>query len=763
MLLAVACCGIKAETVGKTAGPTAPAPTAADPGSVAVPVAPQTPEEKFRADFVNPGGMWMPSQMTLPKHVEIFNKMGVSIPAERLADPLASPLGAIVFLGGCSASFVSPDGLVVTNHHCVQRALQHNSSDKQNLVEHGFLAQTRADELGAGPTRRIWVAQSFRDVTSEMRDGLEKIRNPKKRKQAYEDRSKRLIAACEKGRPGIRCSLKSFFNGDLYKLIAYLEIRDVRLVYVPRRSIGNYGGEQDNWAWPRHTGDFAFYRAYVAPDGKPAEYAPENVPYTPTHYLKVSTAGVHPGDFVMVAGYPGRTERCATAAAIEHDVAWTYPHIIDYLKQRYAITETLISNPNKTTAIKAGVAKQMTQNYLEKSQGVFAGLTQGDLLERKRSLDDQIKAWAQAPGPEAVKAAIEKLAELEAEQHRTAEVDFERNLAFFRSSRLFATALELVRMASERPKKDTDRKPGYQNRDMPNLIAKQKAFNGLYDRQLDKALFKFALTRAAGLPAADRPWLGKMLGVKKGARIDAATIDAALKKMYEKTGLEDEGLRVELMQKGTMARLRTMAAKDPVIKAALAVWPMVKVEESKSDAREGELLLVQPAYARGMREVLGGFLSPDANATLRITYGTVRSFNPASTAEVDRSFTTASQIPAKNTGNKPFDAPQELLEAIQARTYGPYADAALDGALPVNFLSDLDITGGNSGSAVLNSKGELVGLAFDGTIAGVASDVVFNSETQRTISVDIRYVLWIMDVIDNADHLLKEMGITPAL
>jgi hypothetical protein len=290
------------------------------------PTVAMTSEEQFRLGYSNPGGMWMPSQMMLPQHQEIFRKMGVSMPAAQLSDPLSDPLAAIVSLGGCSASFVSPDGLVVTCHHCVQGALQQNSNEKQDLVENGFLAKDYASELSAGPASRVMVVQSFRDVTREMRDGLDKIKDPVQRKKESEKRQKALIAECEKDKPGIRCSVSSFFGGIQYQLIECLEIRDVRLVYAPHRSVGNYGGEIDNWAWPRHTGDFAFYRAYVGPDGKPADFSLSNLPYKPAHYLKISATGVKKGDFVMVVGYPGRTERTATAAEIRHDVEWFYPY-----------------------------------------------------------------------------------------------------------------------------------------------------------------------------------------------------------------------------------------------------------------------------------------------------------------------------------------------------------------------------------------------------------------------------------------------------
>jgi hypothetical protein len=715
----------------------------------------------FRLQYSNPGGMWLPQQMTLPVHVETFRNMGVPLDAKTLSDPLASPLNAVVSLGGCTASFVSSDGLIITNHHCVVGALQLNTNKKagQNLVEDGYMAKTRADEKPAGPAQRVLVAQAFRDVTKDVRDGLDKLKDPIARKEEAEKRVKALLAACEKDRPSVRCTVRGYFGGGMYIQTENLEIRDVRLVYAPARSVGNYGGEVDNWHWPRHTGDWSFYRAYVGKDGNPADYSPDNVPFQPKAHLRVSTAGLKPGDFVMVTGYPGQTSRTRTAADIHHEVEWTLPYRIAFAEERYKIAEAHLTDDGET-GTKATVAKQFTQNFLEKDRGVLAGLTKGNLLTQKDALDKQIKDWAAQPGHESFKQAIDKLEQIDAEERRTARVDFDRRAAFD-GSRLMGTALNLTRWAEQRAKKNEDRKPGFQDRDLNQALGGQKQFARAYDRVLDRANFRLGLVRALQLPEPDRPWLTTLLDVRKGAKIDEALIDRTLDAWYAAQQLEDEKLRISLLQTGTMAQLK--ASKDPFLKAAQRIWPLVKAEEKKTDTRQGELILVTPAYVEAMRQVLGGQLSPDANASLRITYGTVKSFKPESKDPADWPFTTANQILAKDTGKEPFNAPKKLLAAIKAKNYGPYADPALGGELPIDFLSDLDITGGNSGSPTLNSKGELVGLAFDGNIEGVASDVVFNPATTRTISVDIRYALWTLDLLDGGDHLLKEMGITPKL
>ena len=755
-LLVAACgSGTKSPSTGQTTPPPKPEPVASAPAPA------PDPALGFRLQYSNPGGMWLPQQMTLPLHVETFHNMGVPIDAKTQSDPLASPLNAVVSLGGCTASLVSPDGLIVTNHHCVQQALQLNTNKKagQNLVEDGYMAKTTADEKPAGPAQRVLVAQAFKDVTQDVREGLDKIKDPVARKDEEEKRIKTLLATCEKDRPSVRCTVRPYFGAGMFIQTENLEIRDVRLVYAPARSVGDYGGEVDNWHWPRHTGDWSFYRAYVGKDGNPAEYSPDNVPFHPKAFLHVSTAGLKPGDFVMVTGYPGFTQRTQTAADIHHQVEWTLPYRIALAEERYKIVEAHLTDDGETST-KATVMKQGIQNFLEKDRGVLAGLTKGNLLSQKDALDKKIKEWAAQPGHEASKQAIDKLEQIGTEARRTARVDFDRGTVFG-GSRLLGTALNLTRWAEERAKKNEDRKPGFQERDLNQALGGQKQFGRSYDRTLDRAMFRLALVRALQLPEADRSWVALLLDARKGTKIDEALIDKTLDAWYGGQQLEDEKLRVQLLQTGTTAQLK--ASKDPFIKAAQRIWPVVKAEEKKTDTRIGELLLVTPAYVDAMKQVLGGSLAPDANGSLRITYGTIKSFKPESKDPTDWPFTTASQILAKDTGKEPFNSPKKLLAAIKAKNYGPYADPALGGELPIDFLSDLDITGGNSGSPTLNGKGELVGLAFDGNLEGVASDVVFNPSVTRTISVDARYMIWTLDLLDGGDHLLKEMGLTPKL
>jgi len=348
---------------------------------------------------------------------------------------------------------------------------------------------------------------------------------------------------------------------------------------------------------------------------------------------------------------------------------------------------------------------------------------------------------------------------VQAEARRTARADFDRGSAWS-SSRLLGTAFAMVRWAEEREKPDADRKPGFQLRDLPRGKAGQKQLVKQFDKTLDRGAFRIGLVRALALPEADRAWLPVLLDAKKGAKLDEALIDKTLDAWFAAPAILDEKLRLELIETGTLKQLR--ASPDPFIKAALRLWPTYKAEEKRTDARIGELMLVMPMYVEAVRQVLGGALAPDANSTLRITYGTVRSLKPDSQDPADLPLTVASQIVGKTTGTDPFDTPDAVVAAIKAKQFGPYADKAL-GDLPVDFESDLDITGGNSGSPTVDAKGRLVGLAFDGNREGLASDVVFDGTTTRTIHVDARYMLWTMDLIAGADPLLQEMGVTPKL
>lgn len=705
-------------------------------------------------------GMWMPQQ--IPDLAPRLREIGYSGDPKIFADLTGHPMGAIVSLGGCSASFVSPDGLIVTNHHCVQGSLQYNSTPERNLIENGYLARTRDEELWNGPGSRVFVTVSVREVTDLVTGNMPKKKGkelpPRERYDVLERRIKELTAACEKS--GLRCNIQSFFEGLKYFELGLMEINDVRLVYAPPAGIGNYGGETDNWQWPRHTGDFSFYRAYVGKDGKPAPYAKDNVPYKPKHFLKVSAAGANPGDLILVAGYPGRTFRHETFAEVKERTEWTLPRGIARSKETLAILDEVTRN-NKELEIKAEPRKRGLNNGLTKNQGVLQGLIKGGLLAEKEAREKALLDWIAAePGRKTQYGDIfPALSAMQAEQEKTRE----RNSAFsalYRSAELLNAADDAYRLALEKPKKDADRDPAYQERNWKRLRERLERMQKSYAPELDKALLRYVMMEGAGLPAGVRiDPLDKLAGLSAGLAKEEARkkIDSFLEATYSKTSLGKPEARLALLEKSA-AEIAKM--DDPVVKLALALHPMAEALREKEKERAGQRSILRPRHMQALLAKEGGLVAPDANSTLRVTFGRVMGVDSRDGIYF-KPQTTLQGVLDKHTGKDEFDATQKLLDAAKALRAGkktPYFDARMND-VPVNFLSDVDTTGGNSGSAVLNQKGELIGLLFDGTYETVASDFLFDKKKTRSIQVDSRYMLWVMTEVDGARHLVEEMGI----
>ncbi|MEP7125035.1 MAG: S46 family peptidase [Byssovorax sp.] len=714
------------------------------------------PPKPLKTTFENPGGMWMPEQ--LPEQAATMKAAGLEIDPGLLSQPTSEILGAVVSLGGCTSSFVSDEGLIITNHHCATGALQFNSTPKENLLVDGYLAKTRADERWAGPTARIFVTQASKDVTRDVRDGLEKIKSDKDRHDKIEEHEKALVAACEKDRPGLRCTVAEYFGGQQFRLIEQLEIKDVRLVFAPHEGVGNFGGEIDNWRWPRHDGDVSMFRAYVGKDGKPADHSAENVPYHPPRRLKLASKPLEAGDFVMVAGYPGQTNRLRTADEVEDNVGWGYPYRIKFCEENLALLDTLTKG-NPDLKIKATPFIRGLGNTLTKFRGIEDGLGKGGLAEQKKKEEADLKTWVLAePARKASYGdVLDKMTKLSVQLRKTREADAALS-EVYRMVSLINSAGQIVRMAEERPKADAKRDPAFQERNWQRMEQAEASGQKRYDRALDKALLKLALQRAVRIPGKDRVAVLTTI-VGKGDVTDAK-IDAAIEALYTKTSLEDLDGRVKLLKTATTADLKK--SKDPLIQLALKLRPLQKAVNDRTDAYDGAMATLKPLFIEALQKHSKTPLAPDANSTLRVTYGTVRGYRPSSEAKMYTPFTVVSEMVKKHTGVEPFNAPAAVLDAIKAGKFGPYVDQDL-GEVPIDFLSDLDITGGNSGSATLNSRGELVGLAFDGNYESMASDWLFMPSVTRTIHVDLRYILWLLDAAYPGDHLLKEMGVTPAI
>lgn len=685
-------------------------------------------------------GMWLPSQAG-----EIAAQMkaaGAKLDPTALSNLQAAPMNAIASLGGCSASFVSPQGLVVSNHHCVYGSIQYNSKPERDLLTNGFLAATLADELPAAPGSRIFVIEDLRDVTADVMAGITDATVGKARFDKIEANQKALIAACEK-QPSRRCDVRAYYGGSTYFLQQMLEIQDVRLVYAPARGIGNFGGEVDNWQWPRHTGDFGFYRAYVAADGSAKPFAKENVPYRPKSWLKLAAKGVGEGDFVMLAGFPGATDRFRTAAETKHFYGDFYP-LQQRLLAEYAEQITAATAGNEAATIKYANALRGADNTKKKLVGQMTGAEAISLIDKKTAQEKTFRDWAlgDVSRKERMAGTIAALDAVVAEANEARLNTARYNL--LNRGQLLAAARALYRWAKEREKPDAEREPGFQDRDRRLVTERLTAMERRFDATVDRRLLEAALVQYRQLPESER-----------NRALDAG-LAKGLDRLYADTKLGDTATRVSLLDKSAKD---IEASSDPFLKLAVAMSGEDQAKENQAKDRDGRLQAARSAYVAAYREYAkanGKALYPDANGSLRLTYGHVKS--RARDGVKWNAFTTAQGIVEKATGRDPFDSPSKQLDLIRARDFGPYAAPAL-GTLPVNFLSTVDITGGNSGSATLNAKGELVGLAFDGTMDGVISDWWFDSAINRTIHVDARYMRWVMDKVDGAQRLLAEMEV----
>jgi len=698
-------------------------------------------------------GMWMPQQ--LPQVAQQLKAAGLELDPATLTKLTEFPMGAVVSLGGCSASFVSPQGLVITNHHCVYNSVAVNSTPERDLLANGFLAKTFAEEVPAAPGSRVFVTEEVTNVTDQIIDKKVAKLTGKARIDAIEKNQKEMVAACEKT-PGYRCTVPSYYGGLEFYRLKQLEIRDVRLVHAPPAGVGKFGGDTDNWMWPRHTGDYGFYRAYVSKDGKAADYAADNVPYVPKHFLKVAAEGSKEGDFIMVAGYPGRTNRHRLPSEVQYTFDWNYPAFVQASGEVLAIIERETKND---PAAKLKYAGQIAgvNNYYKNRKGMLTSYENSDFLARKTAEHAAMKAWVNSD------AARKKQfgADIEAAEKLIAERDAHTKQGFYlgyAQPRFLSSARSLYRLANERTKPDAQRKSGYQERDMARLTSVITGQDRTYDEKVDKALVMNFLTKYLAQPVAEQDKaFNDALGLRAGMSQDE--LKAALDKAYAGSKLANKEERSAWLKKSPA---EFKASNDSFIKAAVAMYDADMKDEAKEEELAGK---IQKAYSGYMKAKIaymnskGQAVYPDANSTLRVTFGKIMGRDHGADGTGSwTAFTTVKGVVAKHTGEGEFNAPAAQLAAIKAKDFGKYVDPVLK-TVPVNYLATLDITGGNSGSAALNKRGELIGLAFDGTLDSIISDWDFNAANTRDIQVDVRYILWNMKHVDKADNLLKEMNV----
>ena len=693
-------------------------------------------------------GMWEPYQMkSLQKELRASGYKGS---VANVSDLFKHPMNAIVSLGGCSAAFVSDQGLIATNYHCIERSyLQFNSNAESDLFETGFVARTKDDEKRSAPGSRVYVTLESTDITNKVLDGLSDDTAALERAEIIEDNKKVIIRECETS-DEFECRVRSFFSGETYKLEKVLKIKDVRLVYAPPSYIGEYGGEIDNWMYPRHTGDFALLRAYTAKDGSSKEFNKDNVPYKSDSFLKVSAKGVKDGDFVMVVGYPGRTNRTITFNEIKWDLETGFHETVKFLKRGIELMEQN-TNSSDGSMLKYRGLKSGYENYYKKISGQIDGANNFKLIESEKIKWRNFLDFVEKDASETDKNYLSELLNL-------IDEDQQKSLArsYYGNSALISQAKRIYRNAVEREKIDAERKPGYQDRDQERIINRIKSLDYSFDPRVDRAIFEDRLIVYSGFDSSlRRATYSKLLRLDESKEIILSKVDEIYSTDYQTSE--------NFLQMFEMSLDELNNSQDPLIVFAKDTFDESLAYEKESEETGAKRQLLKSKFIGLLKKYYkssGKQMYADANGTLRVTYGNVAGVS-LKDGLIYEPFTRLEGIAQKHSGIKPFNASEKLLNLIEAKDYGKYFYKPIN-SVPVNFLSTLDITNGNSGSATINSKFELVGLAFDGMLETIIADYKYIPDA-RTISVDSRYLLWTLEKLDEAENILEELTISNSI
>ncbi len=693
-------------------------------------------------------GMWPMSEIG---RLDLKSK-GLKIPIEAVYNPAGvSLVDGICNIGGCTGSFVSPEGLILTNHHCAFGAIQQVSTPEHNYLKNGFLARSRDQEAPAkGLTVRI--TESYRDVSARVLSAVQPDMDPAARTQAIERRINEIVLEVETKNPGKRAEVAEMFIGKTYVLFVYTYLKDVRLVYAPPESIGEYGGDIDNWNWPRHTGDFSFFRAYVTPEGSPGEYSPSNVPYRPRRHIKISPSGAAAGDFIFILGYPGRTYRHRTAGFLDYEYRVRLPFIVDWygwqIKQLEAASEE-----DTTAALKLAPRIKSLSNIFKNNRGKLIGIRRTELLDKK-SQEEKALAEFIAADPDRRNKYSEVLNQInQIHAEMAANAPRELLLQFLtRSPEAVRIAFTLVEAAHQRQMPEVERESAYMDRNWTQtrtrLLLSLRDFHKTVDRKILGELLK----RAAKLPSEQKiAALDSILEPDNSV----AGINRFLNHAYDATRIHDEKFVEALLSKNPGQLMAD--TEDPFLLLAAKLYPEVQALKETQKRRDGDLNRLYALYLDARKEFLGRDFIPDANGTLRLTYGHVKGYSPRD-AVFMKPITTLMGVVEKHTGEYPFDAPEALIDLHRKKDFGPFAPPDI-GDVPVGILYDADTTGGNSGSPIFNANGELIGVNFDRVWEATINDYAWSSSYSRSIGVDNRYVLWVALKLDRATSLLEELGL----
>lgn len=674
-------------------------------------------------------GMWMLPYLQ-KMNAKDMKARGCKLSAEEIYSMNNSSLkdAIVIFGGGCTGEIVSPDGLLFTNHHCGYGSIQALSSVEHDYLKNGFWAMSRAEEIPA-PGLKVRFIRKIVDVTSDVLGAVPDIAGGEERSRLVAEHAEAVKSRFEAENPGMEISVKPFFGGNQFFAFVIEVFSDVRLVGTPPTSIGKFGGDTDNWMWPRHTGDFSIFRVYAGPDNKPADYAPENRPYKAEKFLKVSLNGYDEADFAMIMGFPGSTQRYMTSYEIDRMLEVENPQRIFIRGERQAILKEDMAASDKVRIQYASKYAQ-SSNYWKNSIGMSRGIKRLDVKGRKQEQEAAFRAWAakNTLPTEGYVDALDKIREsVEETLPSYASLQYLQE-AFLRAVEILTPARYSGSLKGAELEKAL--KGFYKDYNMPT------------DRRVAKRMFRIVKENCKELPSVFAEVIDKRFGGDTDAYVDY---------LYDNSVFADEQRALAAVALGKELK------EDPA--AVLSESIVGKMRELSKAQKEG-----RQKYADGHRLYIAGLMrmqpkkawASDANFTIRLTYGRILPYNPADGIRYNY-YTTLKGVMEKENPENPteFTVPAKLKELYAAKDFGRYANAK--GELPTCFLADCDITGGNSGSPVLNAKGSLIGLAFDGNWEAMSGDVAFEPELQRTIAVDVRYVLFVIDKFAGAGWLLDEL------
>ncbi len=691
-------------------------------------------------------GMWL-LPLLEKLNIGTMTEMGLKLTAEDIYSVNSASVkdAIVIFGGGCTGEIVSPEGLLLTNHHCGYGAIQSHSTVEHDYLNEGFWAMSKAEEL-PNPGLSVTFLVRIEDVTDRVLGKVTDVMTETERRDAISDISSAIADEATKD-THYNARVQPFYSGNQYFLLVYESYTDVRLVGTPPNSIGKYGHDTDNWMWPRHTGDFSVFRVYMSPDGKPAEYSDENVPLKPKHYLPVSIKNLQKEDFTMVMGYPGGTTRYMTSWEVDEAMKITNANRIKIRGIRQDILmKDMMADPKVN--IQYASKYSGSSNYWKFSIGQNEGLERLRTAEKKAAFQKEFMEWVRADPARTekygtaltlIENAIKGRAEKFNAQHYLAET-------LGRSLELISLAGQMTPMEEILAKKDQEKIDGMKGRLQRYTDNFYGDYNYPTDRKVTKAMIKLF---REDIDPKYWPDFYALIDKKFKGNVDAFVDDIFVKSIF----VSPEKLNAFL----SAPNLKVLQ-KDPAYVVAKSISEVQSKLRRELEGYNDDLTKGRRLYMAGVMEFQPDKTQyPDANFTMRLTYGKVLDYFPYDAVHYNWYTTLDGVVQKYRPGDYEFDLPQRLIDLNEKREYGRYA--AEEGHLPVCFITNNDITGGNSGSPVLNGNGELIGLAFDGNWEAMTGDIAFEPDLQRCICVDIRYVLWVMDVYSGAGHLLEEMDI----